>query len=381
MASYLDAYKAVQRHGIVLLERSPNIHAIGVGVKSGEPIRAAKGDDFSLTAVVSRKKARRELQSEQLLMFSELFRGIVGDTPLQYVETNVIESGAPIELHSLQVPRTQRGSYNGGRPILDMQKFFNSLKCGVGITNPTQEYPGILSVGTLGVFLRDGNGNLFLLSNNHVIGRSDSARLGEPIVQAGTLDLTDVELNLMPTESELVSQLKIAEFTAAVPIVRSARPTIHFNRVDAAIARVTTIARSLAEIHMLCYGGRIMGTADPIVADGNGIPNAPARVYKVGRTTGFTQGEVAMLGVIDSLSYPGGRAYFMDQIMIEPTRDNGGAFSQPGDSGSVVLSDDHKAMGLLFAGSPRSTLVNPIEFVLAELTSLVGTTLSVVTSP
>lgn len=378
MAKYKDAYAAVKEYGVVLLERSPDVLAVGVGVKSEEPIRTAKGDDFSVTAVVTRKKSLRELETERIRLFSEVV-GEVAD-PFEPVETNVIESGGPFGLHSLRVPRIERGLHGGRRPTLDAQKYFNSLRCGIGITNPTGQYPSILSVGTLGAFLRDEEDNLYLLSNNHVIGRSDAAIAGEPVVQTGTLDLTDVEINLMPTEAELIQELKIAEFTMAVPVQRSALPNVVFNRVDAAIAEVTPDTRSLTEIDRLSYAGKILGVADPIDVDEQGIPTVPTRVYKVGRTTGFTEGEIHMLGVLDSLDYPEGRAYFMDQLLVRPTIDNGGPFSQPGDSGSIVLSDEHEVCGLLFAGSPGGTLVNPIEFVLAELSVGLGRRLRLATS-
>ena len=165
-----------------------------------------------------------------------------------------------------------------------------------------------------------------------------------------------------------------------MPVVCSAPPNVLLNRVDAAIAEVTTETRSLTEIGRLSHAGRILGVADPIEVDEQGIPTVPARVYKVGRTTGFTEGEIYMWGVLDSLDYPGGHAYFMDQLLIRPTIDNGGPFSEPGDSGSIVLSDQHEALGLLSASSPRGTLVNPIEFVLAELSVGLGRQLRLVTS-
>ena len=48
---------------------------------------------------------------------------------------------------------------------------------------------------------------------------------------------------------------------------------------------------------------------------------------------------------------------FEDQILA-------GAMSQGGDSGSLVLDKDNNAVGLLFAGSNTSTLMNPIQYVL-----------------
>jgi hypothetical protein len=42
-------------------------------------------------------------------------------------------------------------------------------------------------------------------------------------------------------------------------------------------------------------------------------------------------------------------------------------FSQQGDSGSLVLDFERKAVGLLFSGSPQITVINPIASVLSAL--------------
>ena len=53
-------------------------------------------------------------------------------------------------------------------------------------------------------------------------------------------------------------------------------------------------------------------------------------------------------------------AVFSDQIMATP-------MSEGGDSGSVVLSDDKKIIGLLFAGGNGGTIINRIQNVFAAL--------------
>jgi hypothetical protein len=49
-------------------------------------------------------------------------------------------------------------------------------------------------------------------------------------------------------------------------------------------------------------------------------------------------------------------ARFTDQLMA-------GAMSQGGDSGSAVLDDRNYIVGLLFAGSDQTTIINRIEHV------------------
>lgn len=51
---------------------------------------------------------------------------------------------------------------------------------------------------------------------------------------------------------------------------------------------------------------------------------------------------------------------FTDQILAGP-------MSMPGDSGSLILTSDNYAVGLLFAGSEQATLFNRINHVLDKL--------------
>ena len=57
---------------------------------------------------------------------------------------------------------------------------------------------------------------------------------------------------------------------------------------------------------------------------------------------------------------PGRLARFTDQLMAGP-------MSQGGDSGSAVLDSNNRLVGLLFAGSENSTIINRIEHVFSEL--------------
>jgi hypothetical protein len=103
-------------------------------------------------------------------------------------------------------------------------------------------------------------------------------------------------------------------------------------------------------------------------------------VYKVGRTTGFTEGYVAELFGTAKVQYNQWTATFVDQIVVHRTVDNTGlVFSDRGDSGSALLTEEHEIAGLVFAGSPRRSLANPIDQVMSVLTGLVGGPVSIIT--
>lgn len=227
-------------------------------------------------------------------------------------------------------------------------------------------------MGTLGFFLEDSAGNLYLVSNNHVIGRVNDAKVGEPVVQPGTLDLTGQELQSMPKLDDLVQSLKIGQVHTIVPIqFITTRNTPH-NLVDASMAALDNgSGRSLGSLGRVIYGGGLAGVANPIVPDPvTGDIQGSQLVYKVGRTTGYTEGMVTGILGTARLDYaPKKKAYFVDQILVDATLDNVGPFSAPGDSGSAVLNMSNEVVGLLFAGSSNQTLVNPIEHVLDQLRS------------
>lgn len=84
-------------------------------------------------------------------------------------------------------------------------------------------------------------------------------------------------------------------------------------------------------------------------------------IKKSGRTTGLTTGEIQQVDVTVNVQYGAGRiARFSDQLLA-------GAMSQGGDSGSAILDNGNKLVGLLFAGSDSTTIINRMENVFSGL--------------
>jgi hypothetical protein len=149
------------------------------------------------------------------------------------------------------------------------------------------------------------------------------------------------------------------------PIVQQARPdggfdpndTIAHNLVgvlnDYLDAALATIDKPVDNVGAgtRCYGG-IAGVA---VATDN------MAVKKCGRTTESTTGTVRSTNVTVTVGgYPGGPRVFKDQIEMTP-------MVQSGDSGSILLDDAGKAVGLVFAGGSASSYANKIQRVLDTL--------------
>jgi len=89
-------------------------------------------------------------------------------------------------------------------------------------------------------------------------------------------------------------------------------------------------------------------------------------VHKHGRTTGYRRGHVIDVAADVNVGYDFGTARFIDQIII--VGDGGTAFSDAGDSGSLIVDrKTRRATGLLFAGSSSHTIANHAAKVVAAL--------------
>jgi hypothetical protein len=200
--------------------------------------------------------------------------------------------------------------------------------------------------GTLGALVSDANGQ-YILSNNHVLARTNNGLAGEPVDQPG---LVDNSCNA--TQSDYIGRLS-----------RFVR--IDFNggdnRADCAIAQTTgTYTKAGGDILDI---GQISGS---IVSN----PTIGLAVKKSGRTTGLTTGTVTGLNATLTVAYPNGcgilptlRARYVGQIEFSYLSDSG-------DSGSLIVenaSSCPRAVALLFAGSSSSTIGNPIGAALTGL--------------
>jgi hypothetical protein len=194
-----------------------------------------------------------------------------------------------------------------------------------------------ITAGTFGCLVQK-DGDLFMLSNNHVLANSNEAELEDAILQPG------------PTDGGMETEDTIATLSEFVPITyESDDEEIPANLVDAAIAKPVNTDDIEDNIFQI---GMIEGVKEA---------DFDMEVQKSGRTTGITSGVIEQIDVTSRVNYgPGRVAVFSDQVMA-------GSMSQGGDSGSAVLDNDNNIVGLLFAGSDTSTLINRIENVFDAL--------------
>lgn len=198
-----------------------------------------------------------------------------------------------------------------------------------------------ITAGTLGAFVTRGDGHDLILSNNHVLANENRGRVGDPILQPG------------PTDGGRRPRDCVARLEKYVHL-RSAR----INRVDCAMAALEEDVE---------YFANWLERLGPIA----GVRTAPLEeaepVFKLGRTTGRTRGRISAVEVDElEVGFDAGDLSFDDQIEIEPAGNV--PFSLGGDSGSLIVDEERRAVGLLFAGNDAdATYANPIRAVLDAL--------------
>jgi hypothetical protein len=225
------------------------------------------------------------------------------------------------------------------------------IKLGTSGSNVKDINNSFCCTGTLGSVVKDASGNQYILSNNHVLARSNAGKAGEAIMQRGYVDTVPV--------CSKNGTINVANLTKFV--------TLNFsggnNVVDAAIAKV--ISGQVSPTGSILEIGTVSATTVN--------PSVGLAVEKSGRTTAKTTGKIGSINVSVTVSGYGpcgmgtNTAIFVKQFLI-----NSKTFSAPGDSGSLIVTQPPpgtkpKPVGLLFAGSPSTTVGNPINSVLTAL--------------
>jgi hypothetical protein len=311
-------------HGAALLAKR-NVIACGVGYK------ISAGQITSEPSVV--------LSVTQKLPLAQLAAQDLVPKDLDGVMTDVVETG---------IIRAFQGHRGRWRP---------TVPPGVSIGHED------ITAGTFGCLVRRGD-ERFILSNNHVLADSNAGRPGDAILQPGRADggtdadkvaeLADyVALDFGEGPAGCGASLAwLQRFFGPAKTAQETQPGE--NEVDAALGR--PLSEDLVSADILEIG----------VPAGVAVATLGTEVQKSGRTTGLTTGSIIQIDVTVRVAYGNQTALFVNQLMA-------GAMSQPGDSGSAILDMNRNVVGLLFAGSDNTTIINPIQKVLEALSVQVVT--------
>jgi hypothetical protein len=356
----IEEVKQVKTQSVKAFKKKLNVNGVAVGHKI---VNGKDTGELCVTILVTKKVAQSQLSRKDLV-----------PQTIDGITTDVREVGRIVAFKA----RTDRWRPAPG---------------GVSIGHY------LITAGTLGAFVKDTTtGETLILSNNHVMANINGATKGDAIIQPGAADgaiypddrIATLE-RFIPIQFPggdnggddgnggdggdggdgdnggnggdgddggngggcLVAKSTSSALNFVAKILGSQHRLVPVkissavNEVDAAVAKPINSSLISGEIIDI---GMITGTKAAAI-------NLPVR--KSGRTTGTTTGIIEMLDATIDVGYGGSLvATFENQLVA-------GAMSSPGDSGSLIVDGNKPlAVGLLFAGSDTTTVINPIDRVL-----------------
>ncbi|NTF42594.1 hypothetical protein [Rhizobium rhizogenes] len=220
-------------------------------------------------------------------------------------------------------------------------------------------YPAhCVGAGTFGLIVRDQNGVLYGMTNNHVAGACNNAMPGLPILAPGPLDATE----------DACDPFTIGRHHRLLPINDGIPENIQIDvNWDVSIFRLAEADK------VTSFQGSAFDTPAHVAS-----PMPSMRVKKVGRTTGLTGGTIVAqsaspVPVQYQVPEYGVRKNVFFETVYVVVGDNGLPFSKAGDSGSLVVADDGQgnthAVGLVFAGNEQRGLsfILPLPEIMQKL--------------
>ncbi|MVP01064.1 hypothetical protein [Paenibacillus lutrae] len=319
MANFYETMRLKNQLSPTLL-RKPGIYGVGVGY--ADPDKPDRGAAIIVYSHPNVKPA--EIRSTMLQKAGVSF-------PFRLINTD------PFKPHS----KVQSGSVSRRRAAPRKRvkaEFFRSrlrpVPGGVSIGRIT----GSLGITGTGGLITIRNGQLYVLSNNHVIVAAN--RFAANILQPGPLDGGQAS-------DRIGVSVRFVPFRIG-----------GVNFMDAAIAQ--PITNSLLNPRYLINSGRLITLRGHLLSYRVG-----ASFVKSGRTTGFVSGVVESIGT-DQLVGPyrevgNATLLFRNQTVVVGSS----PVSQGGDSGSVWITRDGFAAALNFAGSGNRSISTPIASVLS----------------
>lgn len=295
------------------LLRKPGIFGVGVGkkMKNGVPTK-----EDAIMVFVQSKVDQESLNKQSGI--SPIPSDIDG------IPTDVFECGEIMKMGAVA-------------PSPEFRLKVRPIKPGYSVSH------GKVSAGTIGGIFYDKDNDVVILSNFHVLTPDGKAKIGDIIYQPGIIDAKE--------------NLKFRGWTRPLeklPYVGTLKHhsnvnTTQPNKHDSAIAKINEdlVKSGFVDLIYPQLGKPLAGF---------GTVEVNSNVYKVGRTTGFTAGKILATSATFQIPYDFGIATFHDCIIST-------SMSQSGDSGSIGINEKMEAFGLLFAGSNKVTLYNPISHV------------------
>jgi hypothetical protein len=239
--------------------------------------------------------------------------------------------------------------------------------------------PGFCFGGTLGSLVSGGTpAKLYVLSNNHVLGLSDGATVGQAVTQPGVIE----------TNCATAGTITVANVTDIINLQTQPVPLFP---VDVTTAQI--ISGEVDPNDNILELGALNNANPPVPqpappAAGSGMAASVGQLLaKSGRTTGLTCSAIEAVDLTAvTVGYSEGCATsqsftvtYKDEIEVA-NMSNNQTFIGDGDSGSLAVDQaTAQPVALMFAGNESSAIGNPVADVLNALkASSGGTTFSFV---
>jgi hypothetical protein len=305
------------------LLKIPGVTGVGIGYKI---VKGEKTNELSIRVYVAEKKDTKDVPKNELI--PKEIKGVKTDV----IQRKFVLHPLRLRLQDLEI-KLDTGNYDplkGGISIGPCRSVY--------LTPPDVNTAGwYVFVGTLGAIVKDNDTNdPMLLSNFHVMCVDNGWSVGDDMTQPSRVDGGNCPANV-------VGELQRASLGG---------------QVDCAVASHTARGYSCSIVDI----GWVAGKATASVG---------MAVRKRGRTTGLTYGTVDTVNLTVSINYGDGlgTVTLTNQIGIDVDPAKSAQFGDHGDSGSVVVDDNRRVVGLYFAGDSTGSygVANPIQAVLDAL--------------
>lgn len=201
---------------------------------------------------------------------------------------------------------------------------------------------GFMTLGTLGWFAIDRDGEHCLVSNNHVLAACNAARKQDRIYQ--------------PDESRgRAPRARLREWKPLIPTPPHGKRA--YNQIDAALAGVD--ATDVHKAYLPIRAGTAFAPRRVQPA------RAKTEVGKVGSGSEPTRGRIVATDVQVRVDYDDLGVCWFEDVFAVAGQDP--PFSSAGDSGALVVARNGDAMGMVFAGTAERTYCCELWIVEDEL--------------
>jgi hypothetical protein len=225
---------------------------------------------------------------------------------------------------------------------------------------------GRFRAGTLGCLVnvpgaqRDKIG---LLTAAHVVALNESVSKGDRIYSPGKPEIGTL------THEDVIGRLD--NFVDLMPIFDYSPGQDIFQSIDIAFVRIEDTDRKVPKWN------EVPNPSDPdnksirirSVVSEKDMPNfLNQKVYKFGRTTGFTVGKLVHHHIAQrEIKLPNNKLYLYTEIFGVTAAASGDKFSRPGDSGAAVYTEEGGLLGFVIGADDSTTLCCMAERSLAAM--------------